>query len=221
MNLLDYGRILVRWGWIALLLSLVTASAAFLFSRQMTPVYRSSQTILIVPSRPDWGLQQAAVQLLNNRSEYLRSSLIASRVIDTLQLDQEAYALLGATTVAPNRDNMAIEISVEMPAASDLEAAALLNPITIEWGNQLIQRQNEINQEAQRQDRVEARIKDNPSLSRLRPNVAVNTIIGGLAGLFVGAVIAFGLEFLSGATLQRRDDVERSLQMAVLAVIPE
>ncbi len=221
MNLLDYAGIFVRRGWIILLLALLTAGTAFLLSRTMTPVYRSSQTILIVPSRPDWGLQQAAVQLLNNRAEYLRSSLVAQKVIDALQIDQEPYALLGNTTVAPNKDNMSIEISVDLPAHSDEEAARTLNPITQEWGNQLIQRQNEINQEARREDRVQALVKDNPSVSRLRPNVAVYTIIGGLAGLFLGAVLVFILEFLESAVIHRRLDVERSTQLTVLAVIPD
>lgn len=221
MNLLDYGRILVRRGWIMVLLAVIAAGAAFVLSRQMTPVYRSSQTILIVPSRPDWGLQQASVQLLNNRSEYLRSSLRAAEVIDSLQLDMEPLVLLGATRVNPKRDDMAIEITVDMPAASDAEAAALLNPITVAWGSRLIQYQDEINQEAQRADRVQARVKDNPTLSRLSPNVMVNTIIGGLAGLFIGAILIFVLEFLDNATLHRRADVERSAQLPVLAVIPE
>jgi len=221
MNLLDYARIFVRRGWIIVLLALVAAGATFLFSRTLTPTYRSTQTILIVPSRPDWGLQQAAVQLLNSRKEYLSSSLRAQTVIDTLQIDQEPYALLGVTTIAINRDNMAIEISVDLPASSDAEAAKTLNPITTEWGNMLIQYQNEINQEARREDRVTARPKDYPSISRLRPNVMVNTIIGGLAGLFLGAVLVFILEFLESAVIHRRVDVERSTELPVLAVIPD
>jgi capsular polysaccharide biosynthesis protein len=221
MNLLDYARIFVRRGWIIVLLALLAAGATFLFSRTITPTYRSTQTILIVPSRPDWGLQQAAVQLLNSRREYLYSSLRAQEVIDALQIDQQPYDLLAATTIAPNRDNMTIEISVDLPATSDAEAAKTLNPITIEWGNRLIQYQNEINQEARREDRVTARPKDNPTIARLRPNMLVNTLIGGLAGLFIGAVLVFVLEFLESAVIQRRVDVERVTDLPVLAVIPD
>jgi capsular polysaccharide biosynthesis protein len=220
MNLLDYVRIFVRRSWLIVLLALVAAGAAYVFSQGQTPTYRSSQTVLIIPSRPDWGLAQAAVQLLNSRKEYLSSSYRAQEVIDILQLDQEPEALLGATTIAINRDNMAIEISVDLPANTDEEAAKTLNPITQEWANRLIQFQNEQNQEARREDRITARTKDNPIVSRLRPNVKVNTIIGGLAGLFLGAILVFLLEFLESAVIQRRIDVERSTQLPVLAVIP-
>lgn len=221
MNLLDYARIFVRRAWIVVLLAVLTAGAAFLFSRTLTPIYRSTQTILIVPSRPDWGLQQAAVQLLNNRKEYLQSSLRAQEVIDILQIDQEPYKLLSVTNINPNRDNMTIEISVDLPASNDEEAARTLNPIAIEWGNRLIQYQNELNQEARREDRVTALPKDNPTIARRSPNMLVNTLIGGLAGLFLGAVIVFVLEFLESAVIQRRVDVERVTELPVLAVIPE
>ena len=221
MNLLDYARIFVRRAWIIVLLALLTAGAAFLFSRTMTPVYRSTQIVLIIPSRPDWGLAQAAVQLLNSRKEYLSSSRIAANVIDNLQIDQEPYTLLGKTNISINRDNMSIEIAVELPANNDEEAARTLNPIVQEWANQLIQFQDDQNQEARREDRITAQIKDNPSLARVRPNLLVYTIIGGLAGLFLGAVVVFVLEFLESAVIHRRIDLERSTELPVLAVIPE
>jgi capsular polysaccharide biosynthesis protein len=221
MNLLDYGQILVRRGWIMLLLAVVAGGAAFLFSRQMTPVYRSSLVVLVVPSRPDNGLQIASVNLLNNRAEYLRSGIVAAEVIDTLQLDMEPAVLLGATTITPNRDNMSLQIDVDLPAATDEEAARLLNPLATEWGNRLIQFQNELNQEAQRSDRIVMRPKDNPQVSLLRPNTRMNLLIGAVGGLLLGAVLIFVLEFLESSIVRRREDVERSSGMPVLASVPD
>ncbi len=220
MNLLEYLQIILRRGWIMLLLAILAAGAAFVFSRQMTPVYRASQILLIVPSRPDWGLQQAAVQLLNNRAEYLRSELIAQKVVDELRLDMTPGALLGATTISAIQDNTTLQIDVDLPAPNPQEAARLLNPIATAWGNQLIIYQNELNQEAQRQDRVRAQIQDNPRLSLLRPNVTINTLIGALAGFFLGGVIVFVLEFLESSVIRRRDDIERLGQLPVLAAVP-
>jgi capsular polysaccharide biosynthesis protein len=221
MNLLDYVRIFVRRAWLIVLLTIVAAAVTFVLSSKMTPVYRGSQTVLIIPSRPDWGLAQAAVQLLNSRKEYLSSSYRAASVIDTLQLDIEPYTLLGATTIAVNRDNMAIEISVDLPASSDDEAGEILDPIVRAWTDQLVQFQNEQNQEARREDRIQTNVKDNPNISRLRPNLRVNTLVGALAGLFLGAVLVFVLEFLESAVIHRRADVERATDLTVLAVIPE
>lgn len=220
MNLLEYLQIILRRGWIMVLLAVLAAGAAFVFSRQMTPVYRASQILLIVPSRPDWGLQQAAVQLLNNRAEYLRSELVAQKVIDELRLDMTPGALLGATTITPSQDNVTLQIDVDLPAPNPQEAARLLNPMASAWGNQLIIYQNELNQEAQRQDRVRAQIQDNPRVSLLRPNVTINTLIGALAGFFLGGVIVFVLEFLESSVIRRRDDIERIGQLPVLAAVP-
>ena len=61
MNLLDYGRIILRRGWIAILLAILAAVAAFGFSKVVTPVYRGTQTVLLVPSRSDLGLTEAAL----------------------------------------------------------------------------------------------------------------------------------------------------------------
>lgn len=221
MNLLDYVRIFVRRAWLIVVLAVIAAGATYVLSSKMTPVYRGSQTVLIIPSRPDWGLAQAAVQLLNSRKEYLSSSYRAADVIDALQLDIEPYTLLGATTIAVNRDNMAIEISVDLPASSDEEAVKLLDPIVRAWTDQLVQFQNEQNQEARREDRIQTNVKDNPNISRLRPNLRVNTLVGALAGLFLGAVLVFVLEFLESAVIHRRSDIERATELPVLAVIPE
>lgn len=220
MNLLEYLQIVLRRGWIMVLLAILAAGGAYVFSRQMTPVYRSSQILLIVPSRPDWGLQQAAVQLLNNRAEYLRSELVAQKVIDALRLDMTPGTLLGATTITAIQDNTTIQIDVDLPAPNPEDAARLLNPIASAWGDQLIIYQNELNQEAQRQDRVRAQIQDNPRLSLLRPNMTINTLIGALAGFFLGGVIVFVLEFLESSIIRRRDDVERIGHLPVLAAVP-
>jgi capsular polysaccharide biosynthesis protein len=220
MNLLDYVQILLRRGWIMILLAVIAAGGAYVLSKQMTPLYRSSLVVLMVPSRPDFGLQQAAVQLLNSRAEYLRSSQVAEKVIDALSLDMEPTFLLNRTTHAPNRDNLTIQIDVELEANNDEEAARLINPVAEEWGRQLIDYQNELNQEARREDRVQARIKDYAVISLQRPRLTVNLLVGAVAGLFLGAVLVFILEFLESAVIRSRTDLERS-QIAVLAAIPD
>ena len=83
MNLIDYASILIRRGWIMLLLGIIAAGAAFLLQPpDSTPIYRATQKVLIVPSRSDFGLTQAAKQTLNNHVAYLDSSQRAAEVID-------------------------------------------------------------------------------------------------------------------------------------------
>src|SRR5262245_1050983 len=115
MNLIDYMRIIIRRGWIALLLAIIAAGAAFLFSQTVTPEYRATQTILIVPSRSDLGLTEAALRLINSRRAYLDSELRAQSVIDKLHLDYTPGYLRGQTTITANRDNLTIQIDVDLP----------------------------------------------------------------------------------------------------------
>lgn len=221
MNLVEYGRIILQRGWIMVLLAVIAAAGAFLFSQQMTPVYRASQTILIVPSRTDNGLTLAAIQLLNNRKAYLESDQVAARIIERLQLGMTPGQLRANTSIAANRDNLTIQIDVDLPYPSDEIAAAQLIPIAAEWGNELIRWQEDLNQSAQREDRIRAEPQDNPQLGRISPNILINTAIGGIAGFFLGAVIVFVLEFLESAVIRRRDDIERTAGMPVLATVPE
>jgi len=221
MNLVEYGAILLRRGWIMILLAIIAAVAAYLFSQAMTPVYRSTQTVLMIPSRSDFGLTQAAVQVLDQRVAYLRSEQIAGRVIEDLELHMTPGALLGATTIIAQRQDLTIRIDVDLPAPDPDTAARQGNPIAAAWGQQLINFQNELNQEAQRSDRIRAQFADNPRLSLLRPNIAINTAIGAVGGFLLGTVIVFVLEFLESNMVRRREDIERSAKLPVLATVPE
>src|SRR5690606_33867994 len=115
MNLIDYGHIILRRGWIAVLLAVIAGVAAFGFSQVVTPVYRGTQTILLVPSRSDLGLTEAALRLINSRQAYLNSEIRAQEIINDLQLDMTAGYLLGKSTIVPNRDSLAIQIDVDLP----------------------------------------------------------------------------------------------------------
>lgn len=197
-----------------ILLGVLAAAGAYAFSTTITPVYRSSVTILITPSRTDFGLTQAAVQLLNSRVAYLQSNDRAQDIIDALSLDMEPAFLRSRTEFEAVRDNLTIRIQVNM---EDPDTA---NRIATEWGNMLIRYNNELNQEAQRQDRIRAELQDSAQAGLAFPNKTVNTIIGFLAGFFLGGVIVFVLEFLESAVIRRAEDVEFSTDMKVLAVVP-
>ena len=216
MNLIDYGHIILRRGWIAILLAVIAAVAAFGFSQIVTPVYRGTQTILLVPSRSDLGLTEAALRLINSRQAYLNSEIRAQEIIDDLQLDMDKGYLLGRTTIVPNRDSLAIQIDVDLPE----QHLNSIEQIVEAWGQKLIDYQNELNQSSRQEDRIQARIQDNPRAFQLRPNTRIYTAIGAIGGLFLGVVIIFLLEYLESNIIRRREDVENSLDMKVLATVP-
>ena len=214
MNLIDYANLLLRRGWIMLLLGIIAAAAAFAFSRTLDPVYRATLKVRIEPSRTDFGLTQAAKQLLNSHVAYLDSTLIAEAVIDRLQMDMTPQQLRADVRVAPNLDSLVIQIDAEH---KDPGQSAR---IASEWAQLLILYRNDQNQQARREDRIYASLQDNPVIALARPNVRINSVVGLIAGIFVGAIIVFALEYLESAIVRRREDLEGAIGLPVLAAVP-
>jgi polysaccharide biosynthesis transport protein len=59
-----------------------------------------------------------------------------------------------------------------------------------------------------------------PGIRPVRPNKALNIVLGVIIGLVVGVGLAFFIEYLD-TSVKTIDDVERSLQAPVLGVIPQ
>ncbi|MBE2267580.1 MAG: hypothetical protein IAE80_05065 [Anaerolinea sp.] len=215
MNLIDYGRIILRRGWIIVLLAILTAVSAYVISRGQTPVYRSTQLVLIQPARTDLGLTEALIRLMQSYRVYLSSTDRAQEIIDTLDLDMTPDDLLAAATFNADRDRLTMQIDV------DLTDGELANDIAREWGNLLVAYRARENQTVRQEDRITALLVDRPQYGLIRPNVMINTIAGGLIGFGLGAILIFALEYLESAIVRRRDDIERSLGLPVLSTIPE
>ena len=215
MNLVDYGRILMRRGWILLLLAAIAASSAYILSKQETPVYLATQKMLLVPSRTDLGITEAAVRLLSLHAAYLDSQQVAQQVINNLQLDMTPAQLISDVTIAPKTDSLLIQIDVkntDPKVASDIARA---------WGDMLVQFRNDENQKARQEDRIEARPQDDPQISLVSPRPTINVLVGAVLGLLVGGIIVFVMEYLESATIRHPEDVERMVNLPVLASMPD
>jgi len=214
MNLIDYGRILIRRGWIMLLLAALAAGGAYFLSTRQTPVYRSIQKVLIQPARIALSLTESSRSLLNSLREYLHSSLRAAEVIDSLKLDMTPLQLL------ENVDIVAVPISLSIEIAVDLPDGELANRVARAWGERLVLFRDQENQESRREDQVNALLQDNPQYSLLQPRPTINAAAGGVLGLLLGGIIIFVLEYLESSVVRRRDDLERGMDIPVLAAIP-
>jgi capsular polysaccharide biosynthesis protein len=214
MNLMDYVNILLRRGWIMILLAVIAAGSAYFLSKQQTPVYRSTQRVLMQPTRADLGLTEASKTLLGNHVAWLDSEFRAQEIIDRLQLDMTPAQLKSAVTIASDPLNLTIQIDADMPDGN------LANDVAREWGNRLIEYRNEENQRARREDHINASLQDNARFTLLRPQPVINTIAGAILGLLLGGVIVFVLEYLESSVVRSRDDLERSAGIPVLAAVP-
>jgi capsular polysaccharide biosynthesis protein len=214
MNLMDYVNILLRRGWIMILLAVIAAASAYILSKQQTPIYRSTQRVLMQPTRADLGLTEASRTLLGNHVAYLDSEFRAQEVIDRLRLDMTAEQLKSAVTIASDPLSLTIQIDVDLPDGD------LANDVAREWGNLLIEYRNAENQRARREDHINARLQDVASYTLQSPKPTINTIAGAILGLLLGGVIVFVLEYLESSVVRSRDDLERNTGIPVLAAIP-
>jgi len=215
MNIVEYARILMRRGWILVLLAGLIGGGSYFLTRNQTPVYRATQLVLIQPSRPDLGLAEASIRLLNSSVVYLDSDQRAQEIIDDLQWDTSAGALRGMTTFQADTLRLTIQIDV------DSTDQAFASQVASAWGEMLREYRDELNQSIRREDRVEALLTDFPRISQTAPRPTFSAIAGALLGLIIGGVIVFILEFIESSVVRRGDDVERALGLTVLATIPD
>jgi uncharacterized protein involved in exopolysaccharide biosynthesis len=115
MNLIDYARILLRRGWITILVAIIAAGSAYFLATRQQPIYRATQKVLMQPSRADFGLTEASKTLLGNHVAYLDSEFIAQQVIDNLKLDMTAGDLKNDVTIASDPLSLSIQIDADLP----------------------------------------------------------------------------------------------------------
>jgi capsular polysaccharide biosynthesis protein len=214
MELSDYLRILRQRGWVIVLMALLTAGAAFGFSKMQTELFESNLKLLVLPSRTDFGQAQAAKELLRSYEQWLNSRYRAQAVINELQLDMTAEALLGDVRVASDNASFVIQMTVENSDPN------LANDIARAWGNLLIQWQNQNNDQLRKEDRITIEFLDDPQAGLSQPNTRINTAAGFVFGALLGVMIVFALEWYESGIVRRVEDVERYLEMPVIGSIP-
>ncbi|MBE2201561.1 MAG: hypothetical protein IAE79_23315 [Anaerolinea sp.] len=214
MELSDYLRILRQRGWVIILVALLTAGAAFGFSKMQTEVYKSRLNLLVRPARSDWGQSQAAKELLNSYRTWLASSRRAQMVIDQLQLDMTANALLADAEFAADNFSYVVSLAIENTDPN------LANDIATAWGNLLIQWQNQENEKNRQEDRITIEFVDDPQAGLDRPQWKINTAAGAVFGAILGVMVIFVLEWVESGVVRRAEDVERYLEIPVIGRIP-
>lgn len=214
MSLRDTLRILRQRGWIALLIAILTAAAAFGFSEMQTPVYKST-ILLSISTRPDWGTSQAAKALLRNYAANMYSLPWAQQVIDRLQLDVTPEDLKSRVTIDPDETRFTLQIEVKdysLELANRI--AETWAQLTVEW------RQQENQKLLDKRDWVNASIIEPPKASLYSPQTKINTLAGFILGGLVGVLVVFGLEWIESGIVRTPEDMERFAGLTVLGAIP-
>ncbi len=212
MSLAAYFRVLRHWGWLLALGALLTAGAAYIFSKAQTPIYRST-VVVNIQTRLDLGATTSAKALLRSYVKVIDSRTYAQKVIDALQLDRSAADLLSDVTIASDDSSFVIQIDVRDPNGD------LANNIAAAWANELVAWRNEQNAKADIAEKVDAVIVDPPEYALYRPTTKINVLAGGILGLLLSGVIVFVAETVEAGVIRSTDDVDR-LRLTVLGAIP-
>jgi capsular polysaccharide biosynthesis protein len=217
MQLQDYARILIKRGWIILLLALIAAGSAFGFSKLQTPIYRSTVTLSAVPARPsDYGQSLAIKNLLRNYVQQMQSPALTQQVIDKMQLDMTSDKFVSLLTFNASEDTLTIAIEARYP---QIPAVAAKMAQTL--AEVFVSAHNQENLKIDQQDRILITILRNAvSPDLFSPKTAINTGAGAILGALIGMIIVFVLEWLDSDIIRTTEDVERVLGVTVLGAIP-
>lgn len=215
MQLRDYIRLLTKRGWLIIVIMVLAAASALVFSRLQQPVYRSTVYLNVYPARLDWGLQQSIQNLMRNYAGVIGSRDLATEVNNRLQLDVTPDQLRAKLTVSPIESDFLLKID-----ANDYDAV-IARDIAQTTAEVFVERIKVTMLEQDKADRVDVSIRDYALPGILyKPKWKINTLAGALFGLIAGVVVVYILEWLETDVIRSSQDAERQTHLTVLGVIP-
>ncbi|VMB08583.1 capsular polysaccharide biosynthesis protein Cps4C [Streptococcus pneumoniae] len=199
-----------------LIVALVTGAGAFAYSTFIVkPEYTSTTRIYVVnrnqgdkPGLTNQDLQ-AGTYLVKDYREIILSQDVLEEVVSDLKLDLTPKGLANKIKVTVPVDTRIVSISVNDRVPE--EASRIANSLREVAAQKIIS----ITRVSDVTTLEEAR----PAISPSSPNIKRNTLIGFLAGVIGTSVIVLHLELLD-TRVRRPEDIENTLQMTLLGVVP-
>ena len=200
--------------WLVLLAGFLAADIAFAVTRILiTPQYTSSSTMLVITKETTLA-SLADLQLGSKLTEdygiLITSRPVLQQTIEEVGLDMSYKALRKKISIETPNDSRMLIISVEQP---DPDLAKLVVDTLAQISSDYIADKMEVTAPKIIE---EGESPMNPSSPSLLRNVAIGGMLGVLAACFL---ICMGV--ILNDSVQTEDDIERYLEIPVLAVIPE
>lgn len=215
MQLKDFLRVIQRRWWLALLVAVAAASAAFLYSLAQPKIYESVVKVVGKPARPDEGLNNFIKSELRRLPATLSSTNAAAQIDARGHFDLGPNAILDKIKVQPKPDEAILIITVN---DTDGKRAARLADAAADY----VQEEN-LKAVATVPDDSKiffekasrASVPDRPS----QPRTLLNTAAAGGLGLILGLIFIFVVEFFDNS-LRSEEEVESITGLQVLGTIP-
>jgi capsular polysaccharide biosynthesis protein len=216
MELQEYIRIVRRRGWIVVLLAVLTAGAAYVFSKAQPTIYEASVNLTVRPARADWGLSNTVGALLRSLAGDITTHSFMAQVIDLEQLDTTTDDLLDGKTVFVKDEAADFTISIVVRDASDGVAVQIVNAMA----DLFVEKREEWNQAQDKRDRIDVAIRDHAQYASVySPKTKMNVLAGGVLGALIGTLIVFAMEWLEAGFVRSSEDMDR-LGVPALGAIP-
>lgn len=117
MELRQYFTIILRWLWLIVLGTLLAGGTAYVVSKNTTPIYRATTTLLISQARTPAALDYTAIltseRLAKTYAELLTKRPVLEEVAKRLGLELKDGKFPATLNVQPVRDTQLIGLSVE------------------------------------------------------------------------------------------------------------
>jgi capsular polysaccharide biosynthesis protein len=217
MDLWEYVQVLLRWGWVIVLVTALCAAAAFGFIKVQTPRYTSLVEVAVTPSRLELGLSQTIINLLRNYVSSIQSEGMAGRAIEQLGLsDIDAVAL--SRQISADALEAEFKIKIEVTNRDPIFAqrvAQVVAQLFVEDVQAFALRQDPL-------DRMTATLLDGGAqpAGQTWPRKKLLAFAGVGSGLVLGLLIALALEWAREELVQTPQEVEQWLELPVLGSIP-
>ena len=200
--------------WLVLLAGFIVADIAFAITKFLiTPMYSSSATMLVVTKETTLSSLadlQLGSQLTNDYEIMITSRPVLQEAIEELGLEISYKRLRNMITISNPNDSRMLIIST---LQADPELAKNVVDTVAEISSEYI---------AEKMEVTASKIIEEGEVPIFQssPNLLRNTAIGGMLGI-IAAVFLICVAVILNDSIQTEDDIERYLQLPVLAVVPD
>jgi capsular polysaccharide biosynthesis protein len=217
MELWEYLEVLLRWGWVIVLVTALCTAAALGVIRLQTPRYTSLVEITVRPERLDLQLSQTTIRVLRNYVSSIESEGMARRVIERLGLTDLTPAQL-SDKIDGDAEEAEFKIMIEVTDPDPLVAQRLAQTVAqlfVEDVQAFAQRQDPL-------DRLTATMLNGgaQAAGQSWPRKKLLTFAGLGGGMMLGLLLALALEWSRVEVVQTPRQVEQWLQLPVMGSIP-
>ena len=216
--------LLRRW-WIVVLAAVVAALVAYIGTSSQPKTYSVSTRVMAIAEPPDYWMDLYAKNRLASYKDLINNWEFVRWSLEQAGSDIDPGVAQSKLSMGHNPDANIVQI-----VASDTDpvrAATIVNALA----DGFVARSDEENEQLLQRPRPEdAPLPGTVTMLKLEtpgppttasgPRVKVNTLAAGVLGAVAGLMVAFGLLYLDD-TLKKTSDLERYLELPVLAQVPE